>query len=104
MSKETKLSKAVEIVKANREAKGHCLQVIMSTLGVTKSNAFVYYTKAIKSLDGVPQVASKRETKVSEITETSPVKKAKKINEIDAFIQSVKQAAGTTSPFSGLGV
>ena len=102
MSKVTKLSKAVEIVKA-AGTKQQALADIQAALGVTKSNAFVYYTKVIKGLDGSSPAPAKRETQEKSLTVMAPQKKAKKINDIDAFIESVKKGAGV-SPFTGLGV
>lgn len=47
----TKLSKAVELVKATgKDDKEACLQAIVSTLSVTRGNASIYYSKALALL------------------------------------------------------
>lgn len=53
MSKATNLSVATTLVQSNVEAripKDQILQILMSELNVTRSNAFVYFTKATKAL------------------------------------------------------
>jgi len=52
MTKVTNLSKAIEIVKTNVDAripKAQILELLVTELGVTRSNAFVYFTKASKA-------------------------------------------------------
>lgn len=113
MTKVTNLSRAIDIVRANSD-KAIAIASIMETLGVTKSNAFVYYTKATKALgtvktdkvaEGVVDKAVKtaRAKKANPVTETSPEKARAKVAEIDAVIASLK-ASGTkvASPFAGL--
>ena len=54
MTKVTNLSKATEIVKAaidSRTPKAEILNLLVSELSVTRSNAFVYFTKATKALN-----------------------------------------------------
>lgn len=53
MTKVTNLSKATDLVKRNTEAripKAEILNMLMGELNVTRSNAFVYFTKASKAL------------------------------------------------------
>lgn len=110
MTKVTKLSQATDIVRANPE-KAIALVAIMEALGVTKSNAFVYYTKAQRALgsDGANTVKSDvKSTKTvkapakntSKVTEISQEKYKDKVGEIDKVIASLKGKAAT--PFSGL--
>lgn len=106
MSKTTKLSTATEIVKT-AVSKQAALAEIQSALGVTKANAFVYFTKATKALGTAPESVKtprvEKVGKVNPLTETSPEKAAAKIAEIDAVIANLR-AAGvkTTSPFAQL--
>lgn len=102
MSKVTKLSKAVEIVKA-AETKNAALDKMVDEFGITRSNAFVYYTKAIKLIDGV--VTKPKGEKADKVVVSSP-KREKKLSDIDRFIAEVKAASltGTApSPFQQLG-
>lgn len=126
MTKVTNLSKATDLVKRNTEAripKAEILNMLMGELNVTRSNAFVYFTKASKALgftvtkgeskakkvaktdeqkadeffkDAAAKIAKKRAT----VTELSPAKKAKKVAAIDAVIADLKPQ----SPFAALGV
>ena len=109
MSKVTKLSQATEIVKAAK-SKQEALADIQNALGVSKSNAFVYFTKASKALGTAPATvkAPKAEkvgkAKTSKVTEISPEKAAKKVAEIDAVIAGLKaNGAKVASPFAQLG-
>jgi len=114
--KETKLSIAHRLVLANPD-KSLALSEIMNILGVSKSNAFVYYTKVTRpvmlrkyNVDGtvsipvsVPmtEVNSKKKTVgktthsnpdkvvINPVTLLKPIRKALKINEIDAFISQL---------------
>jgi hypothetical protein len=126
MTKVTNLSKATDLVKRNTEAripKAEILNMLMGELNVTRSNAFVYFTKATKALgisvtkgeskakkvaktdaekadeffkDAAAKLAKKRAT----VTELSPAKKAKKVAVIDKVIADLKPQ----SPFAALGV
>lgn len=108
MSKVTNLSRATEIVKATG-SKAEALEKIMAELSVTRSNAFVYFTKATKAL-GQPvgekpaKAAKVTKVKVNPVTETSPEKVAKKVAEIDKVIAGLKASGATVaSPFAALG-
>ena len=101
MSKVTKLSQAIEIVKAAADKK-QALADIQNALGVSKSNAFVYYTKATK---GVAKPVVEKAAKA--VVEKTDAKREKKLSDIDRFILSVKAQAENKpipSPFAGLGV
>ena len=109
MAKVTNLSKATEIVKASA-SKAEALEKIVATLGVTRSNAFVYFTKATKALGTAPATAKApkaekvAKAKTSKVTEISPEKAAKKVAEIDAVIAGLKaNGAKVASPFAQLG-
>lgn len=106
--KETKLSIAHRLVLANPD-KSLALSEIMNILGVSKSNAFVYYTKVTRpvmlrkyNVDGTMiEVNSKKKTVgktthsnpdkvvINPVTLLKPIRKALKINEIDAFISQL---------------
>lgn len=96
MSKVTKLSKAVEIVKAC-DSKNAALDKMVEEFGISRSNAFVYFTKASKIIGGVDKPKGEKAETVS-----SP-RREKKLSDIDAFIASVKAAGTQTSPFQQLG-
>jgi hypothetical protein len=100
MTKETNLSIATRIV-ASTPDKAMALSEIMSVLSVSRSNAFVYYTKATK---GVAKPAVKAEKATKPVKEslqgTSTTKKAQKLAEIDAFLASASSAKG--NPFAAL--
>jgi predicted transcriptional regulator len=105
MTKETNLSIATRIV-ASTPAKALALSEIMAVLGVTRSNAFVYYTKATKGV-AKPAVGAVKAEKVSKpakesIQGTSSTKKAQKLAEIDAFLAS-NAASSKGNPFAALG-
>ena len=107
MSKVTKLSQATEIVKAAK-SKQQALADIQNALGVTTSNAFVYFTKASKALGTAPatEKAPKAEKvgKVNKVTELTPAKAAVKVAEIDKVIAGLKaNGAKVASPFAQLG-
>lgn len=105
--KETKLSRAIAIVK-QAASKQEALAEIQNCLGVTKSNAFVYYTKATKTSDGVSETVEKaavsatKARKVNPITETSVGTVTKKVKEIDAVIAGLRAKGVAASPFAGL--
>ena len=103
MTKETNLSIATRLV-AGTPDKALALSEIMNVLGVTRSNAFVYYTKATKGVSK-PAVGAVKADKVSKpakesIQGTSSTKKAQKLKEIDAFLASASSAKG--NPFAAL--
>ena len=107
MTKVTNLETAVGIVR-NTPDKAIALSEIMNILGVSRSNAFVYHTKASKilfsanNLDEIVGKVSPQYKKVSESVQgTSSTKKAQKLAEIDAFLASNASAKG--NPFAALG-
>ena len=123
MKKVTNLSKATELVKRNVETgmpKSYILARLVEELGVTRSNAFVYFTKATKALDLTISLdkgatkESKAAAKTSEffaktvakksITELTATKRKSKVAEIDAVIDGLRKTNATVSPFAALGV
>jgi hypothetical protein len=95
-----KIDTAIGIVR-NTPDKSLALSEIMNILGVSRSNAFVYFTKATKALSSYDTVDKVMTGKVSKVTESSVARRTKKTADIDAVIASLK---GTTaSPFAGLG-
>ena len=126
MTKVTNLSKATDLVKRNTEAripKAEILNMLMGELNVSRSNAFVYFTKATKALgisvtkgeskakaprktaedkadEFFAKAAEKLAKKRTTVTELTPAKKAKKVAAIDAVIADLKPQ----SPFAALGV
>ena len=111
MTKVTNLSRATDIVKAaidSRTPKAEILNLLVSELSVTRSNAFVYFTKATKALNvsiAVDKGAVKapKAVKVNKITETSPEKARAKVAEIDAVIANLRKSGASVSPFAALG-
>ena len=104
MTKETNLSIATRLV-ASTPDKALALSEIMNVLGVSRSNAFVYYTKATKGV-AKPAVKTEKATKTvkESIQGTSSTKKATKIAEIDAVIANLRKSGATVaSPFAQLG-
>ena len=103
MTKETNLSIATRIV-ASTPDKALALSEIMSVLGVTRSNAFVYHTKATRGVAKPAVGAVKAEKATKSVKEsiqgTSSTKKAQKLAEIDAFLASASSAKG--NPFAAL--
>jgi predicted transcriptional regulator len=103
MTKETNLSIATRLVAANPD-KALALSEIMAVLGVTRSNAFVYHTKATKGVAKPAVGAVKAEKATKSVKEsiqgTSSTKKAQKLAEIDAFLASASSAKG--NPFAAL--
>ena len=107
MAKVTNLETAVSIVR-NNPTKFVAIAEIMNILGVSRSNAFVYHTKASKILfsannvDEIMGKVSPQYKKVSESVQgTSATKKAQKLAEIDAFLANAPTAKG--NPFAALG-
>ena len=126
MTKVTNLSKATDLVKRHTEAripKAEILNMLMGELNVTRSNAFVYFTKASRALGisitkGESKAKAPRKTaedtadeffknaeaklakKRTTVTELTPAKKAKKVAVIDKVIADLKPQ----SPFAALGV
>jgi hypothetical protein len=103
MKAQSKLFQATAIVNACND-KAEALAMIMKELSVTKSNAFVYYTKATK---GVAKPAKETTAKTDEktvsktsVSMTSASKKQQKLAEIDAFLASAPSSAG--NPFAAL--
>jgi hypothetical protein len=111
MTKVTNLSRATDIVKAaidSRTPKAEILNLLVSELSVTRSNAFVYFTKATKALNvsiTVDKGATKapKAVKVNKVTETSPEKARAKVAEIDAVIANLRKSGAAVSPFAALG-
>ena len=115
MAKVTNLSRAIEIVKALPGApRSHLLDKLVEELSITRSNAFVYLTKATKALgaEATPKAekaekvakAPAKARKVNPVTETSPEKAAAKVAEIDKVIAGLKaNGAKVASPFAALG-
>ena len=111
MSKVTNLSKAIEIVRNQIDAstpKAEVLDMLVKELTITRSNAFVYFTKATKALNvsmAVDKGAVKapKAVKVNKITETSPEKARAKVAEIDAVIANLRKSGASVSPFAALG-
>ena len=107
MAKVTNLETAVSIVR-NTPDKALALSEIMNILGVSRSNAFVYHTKASKilfsanNLDEIVGKVSPQYKKVSESVQgTTATKKAQKLAEIDKFLAGASSAKG--NPFAALG-
>lgn len=107
MTKVTNLETAVSIVRTSTD-KATALADIMNILGVSRSNAFVYHTKASKilfsanNLDEIVGKVSPQYKKVSESVQgTSGTKKAQKLAEIDKFLAGNASAKG--NPFASLG-
>ena len=107
MTKVTNLETAVSIVRTSTD-KATALADIMNILGVSRSNAFVYHTKASKilfsanNLDEIVGKVSPQYKKVSESVQgTSGTKKAQKLAEIDKFLAGNASAKG--NPFAALG-
>ena len=107
MTKVTNLETAVSIVRTSTD-KATALADIMNILGVSRSNAFVYHTKASKILfsasnvDEVMAKVSPQYKKVSESVQgTTATKKAQKLAEIDKFLAGNASAKG--NPFAALG-
>ena len=111
MTKVTNLSRATDLVNAaidSRTPKAEILNLLVSELSVTRSNAFVYFTKATKALNvsiAVDKGAVKapKAVKVNKITETSPEKARAKVAEIDAVIANLRKSGASVSPFAALG-
>lgn len=96
--KQTNLQRAKEIVKQsieNRISKQEVLVQLVNELSISRSNAFVYYTKASKEVGGV--VGSIKQRAIGE------TRKIKKVKQIDDMIDQLK-AKGPTSPFAMVGV
>jgi hypothetical protein len=113
----TKLATATEIAKTCA-TKQEAIEKIVATMGVSKANAFVYFTKIQKILGDMtpPSIRPKAEAACVEtdddcdltnegnepagtnpITGLTPNKRAKKVKVIDTFIEEIK-AAGPQSP------
>jgi hypothetical protein len=111
-----KIDTAIGIVR-NTPDKSLALSEIMNILGVSRANAFVYFTKATKTLTSYDVVDSalagrpgikfdemglpKKATAVQGRATDARAKRAKKVAEIDSIIASLK--GNPVNPFSGLG-
>ena len=107
MAKVTNLETAVSIVRTSTD-KATALADIMNILGVSRSNAFVYHTKASKilfSANNLDEIMGKVSPQYKKVTETvqgtTATKKAQKLKEIDAFLANATSAKG--NPFAALG-
>ena len=110
MTKVTNLSKAIEIVKTNVEAripKAEILAILVKELNVSRSNAFVYFTKASKAQGFSVTVdkAATAKTPAKTVSKTnvslsSATKKAAKLAEIDKFLASAPSSAN--NPFAAM--
>ena len=107
MTKVTNLETAVSIVRTSTD-KATALADIMNILGVSRSNAFVYHTKASKilfSANNLDEIVGKVSPMYKKVTEsvqgTTATKKAQKLKEIDAFLANAPTAKG--NPFAALG-
>lgn len=103
----SKLAKATDIVKAklaSNVAKKEILEVLVAELGISRSNAFVYFTKATKGVS-VPKApkGEKVSKEVNAVTGLTKEKATKKLSDIDKFIASVKAEQKAASPFAQLG-
>jgi cbb3-type cytochrome oxidase cytochrome c subunit len=111
MTKVTNLSKATDLVKSaidSRTPKAEILNLLVSELSVSRSNAFVYFTKATKALNVSIEVdkgavKAPKAVKVNKVTETSPEKARAKVAEIDAVIANLRKSGAAVSPFAALG-
>lgn len=106
MTKVTNLETAVSIVRTSTD-KATALADIMNILGVSRSNAFVYHTKASKilfSANNLDEIVGKVSPLYKKVTEsvqgTSSTKKAQKLAEIDKFLAGNASAKG--NPFAAL--
>jgi hypothetical protein len=107
MTKVTNLETAVSIVRTSTD-KATALADIMNILGVSRSNAFVYHTKASKilfSANNLDEIVGKVSPMYKKVTEsvqgTTATKKAQKLAEIDAFLANAPTVKG--NPFAALG-
>lgn len=99
--KSTNLSKATEIVKdglANGVVKSLILDRLVEVLGITRSNAFVYFTKATKALGPLVEVPKREKKAKVEKTEIKPIKRSKaRIKEIENVINELKKTQATAT-------
>jgi hypothetical protein len=93
-----KIDTAIGIVRKTPD-KSLALSEIMNILGVSRANAFVYFTKASKALYSYDKV--EKATGVQVRATVARAKRAKKVADIDAVIASLK--GSPVNPFSGLG-
>ena len=98
----TKLARAKEIVLANPD-KAIALACIMEQLGVTRSNAFVYYTKCTKGTEkNSGKNTEKTDVNSTDLKEkaTKSVKKSaktsKNLESVDTMIANLKANGGNT--------
>ena len=89
----SKLAKATEIVK-NASNKQQALDKIVADLGVTRANAFVYFTKASRAL-GTKLEKGEKVKKVAKgvnpVTETTAEKRQEKVEQINRVIGDMKK-------------
>ena len=107
MTKITNLETAVGIVRKTQD-KSLALSEIMNILGVSRSNAFVYHTKASRILavesgmaPALAKITKAAKTTKESVQGTTATKKAQKLAEIDAFLASASSAKG--NPFAQMG-
>jgi hypothetical protein len=99
MKAQSKLFQATAIVNACND-KAEALAMIMKELSVTKSNAFVYYTKATKGVAKPAKETSEKAVSKTTVSMTNQSKRAQKLAEIDAFLASAPSSA--SNPFAAL--
>ena len=93
----SKLNQAIEIVNVNSD-KNTAIEAIMERLSVTKSNAFVYWSKAFNKIHNITKDDVVRR-KTNPITETTPQQHDKMVKDIDAVIEQLKERGIKPSPF-----
>ena len=96
------------VLRTIETAVSRLVTLVINILGVSRSNAFVYHTKASKilfSANNVDEIMAKVSPQYKKVTETvqgtSTTKKAQKLAEIDAFLANAPTAKG--NPFASLG-
>lgn len=99
MQAQSKLFQATAIVNACAD-KAEALAMIMKELSVTKSNAFVYYTKVTKGVSKPAKESTVKTVSNTIVSMSNQSKRAKKLAEIDAFLASSPSSA--SNPFAAL--
>lgn len=99
MKAQSKLFQATAIVNACAD-KAEALAMIMKELSVTKSNAFVYYTKATKGVSKPVKESTEKTVSKTNVSMSNQSKRAQKLAEIDAFLASAPSSA--SNPFAAL--
>lgn len=99
MKAQSKLFQATAIVNACSD-KAEAMAMIMKELSVTKSNAFVYYTKATKGVSKPAKETTEKTVSKTNVSMSNQSKRAQKLAEIDAFLASAPSSA--SNPFAAL--